>query len=128
MPPSNLLHTHPHSQPLAFVKPRPNALRPPPCSTTTSYDSTLLTISSTGDASGKKVDLSNFGADGYGEVVWLFKPTGANNQQWTYDATTGLLLTKSDKVGGGGGGAGGAAGGGGGGMRNEEEDEEEVKK
>jgi hypothetical protein len=62
------------------------------------YDTTALTITSTGDANGMKMDLSNYGADGYGELIWLWSPTGANNQQWTYDASSGLLRTNSDKT------------------------------
>lgn len=62
------------------------------------YNASSQVIAVTGDAQGMVVDLSNFGTDGYGEKVWIFAPTGNNNQQWAYDASTGLLHSRTTKA------------------------------
>ena len=62
------------------------------------YNSSSMVITATGDAVGSNVDLSNYGKDGPGEKVWLYHATGANNQQWAYDKTTGLLQSQSSRI------------------------------
>ena len=63
-----------------------------------SYNASDQVIEVTGDAQGMVVDLSNYGVDGYGEKVWIYPPTGSNNQQWAYDASTGLLHSQTTRA------------------------------
>jgi beta-glucosidase-like glycosyl hydrolase len=56
-----------------------------------SMDAAAKTIKATGSAKGKCIDVSNFGSDGSGSIVWTYDCTGTANQQWSYDATTGML-------------------------------------
>jgi len=60
------------------------------------YNASSKEIVATSDAAGKRVDLANYGADGPGEVVWIYQRTGATNQQWRYDAATGLFTSMAD--------------------------------
>ena len=60
------------------------------------YNASSKEIVATSDAAGKRVDLANYGADGPGEVVWIYQRTGATNQQWRYDAATGQFTSMAD--------------------------------
>lgn len=50
-----------------------------------------------GTAKRMRLDCSNYCADGPGSTVWIFHKTGAVNQQWSYDASTGLIKSMQNK-------------------------------
>jgi hypothetical protein len=62
-------------------------------------DPTTKEILATGSAKSNNevLDVSNFGADGPGSVVWIYHKTGLQSQKWDYDPKTGLVKSLSDK-------------------------------
>jgi len=60
-------------------------------------DSGVISVPHDGTAQGKVLDLSNYGADGPGSTVWIFKKEGTKNQQWKYDNSTGLFESQQDR-------------------------------
>jgi hypothetical protein len=63
------------------------------------WDTTTKEIVAKGTANGMRLDLSNYGHDGSGEPVWIYTKTGASNQQWDYDKTTGLIKNMAENIG-----------------------------
>eukprot|EP01062_Namystynia_karyoxenos_P073291 TRINITY_DN70101_c0_g1_i1.p1 TRINITY_DN70101_c0_g1~~TRINITY_DN70101_c0_g1_i1.p1 ORF type:complete len:908 (+),score=307.11 TRINITY_DN70101_c0_g1_i1:79-2724(+) len=50
-----------------------------------------------GTAKGMRLDCEEYCSNGPGSAVWMFTRTGAANQQWAYDASTGLIKSMQDK-------------------------------